>query len=787
MTLALQTEPEILPPTELLLHFLERVDDWCDPAEIASLAATVLRERMRQPVVSVFRYDAGADSLQLLADAPRGGSGMAVGSRLQPDGGALGTAIRSREVQRTLDAYAEPDFVRSLPGDTRSEVVIPVLRRGAVLGAIRLEYAGQNRPTAEAGPVAELLSQPLAVALEIEAARSAARAGKEGSRETRTARTLAAVADRLARTEDVAGGLQRVVAAAAELIPAGSAVALLRHRERQMLEVAAVAGDSPFPLGELIPVEGTVPGLVLTQGRPVTACPLVGPGRFCADDEGRRLHDALAVPLVFGGKTFGVVAVLNREGGRGASAEDVELLQSLASQAAAVEAIRQMGPLRQQISDASMIAEVGRAMTGTLGLDEVLGLVVQAAQLLVNAQCAAVGLRDETGESLTLVSTTGVLRESQGSSIPLQGSLMGWVVLHGEPVITPSVSEDSRGSEHEVRQGPGIVVPLESRGLILGALLVARREGAPEPRDADLDALRKLGAYAAIGIDNARLYEAQRELSTALRAQKKELERAYAELASSQERLLVSEKMAALGRVTAGIAHEINSPLGSILNCLQLASRYANEYRASANDPEVTPDDHLGIAGDLIDSLTLAEGAARRVAQFVRTIKSQTRLGEESITAFDPVGEVNNTVVLLQHELRNRDVQVKVEAEPGLRVLGDPTKFAVVVQNLLTNAIDAMAGSEGNVLVRLRSGEGSVVLEVEDHGCGIPEEIRPRIYDYLFTTKDVGQGTGLGLSMVHSIVASNFKGEVDFRSEVGVGTTFFITFPAPVQAFNHGP
>ena len=74
-----------------------------------------------------------------------------------------------------------------------------------------------------------------------------------------------------------------------------------------------------------------------------------------------------------------------------------------------------------------------------------------------------------------------------------------------------------------------------------------------------------------------------------------------------------------------------------------------------------------------------------------------------------------------------------------------------------------------------------MVLEVEDHGCGIPEEIRPRIFDYLFTTKDIGQGTGLGLSMVHSIVASNFKGEVDFRSEVGVGTTFFITFPVPAE------
>lgn len=781
MTLALQSESSSSTPAELLLHFLARVEDWSDLAGVASTVATVLRERLRQPVVSVLRCGSTPGSLQVLAVAPHG-AGMIPGTRFSPDHGTLIEAVRSGQPQRTVNAYVEPDFIRSLPGDTRSELAVPVVRAGTVLGVIHLEYASSGRLMAEADLLTDLFAQPLAVAMEIGAARASEDPSDQGvARLARQARALMSLADHLARSENLPEALQRVVSIAAELVPSEGTVLMLQHPERKMLEVVASAGTLEFPAGELIPLDGTIAGSALAQGRPVCAAPLGGDAeRFCAEDAARGIRDALVVPLKSGGKTFGAVAILNRVSDR-SSAEDVELLQSLADQASALEPMRQMGPLRQQISDASMIAEVGRAMTGTLGLDEVLMLVVQAAQMLVNGKCAAVGLLSETGDSVRLASTSGTLRKSQGTSMPLHGSLMGWVVTHGEAVITPGVSDDPRSAPGDLRMGPGVIVPLESRGQIRGALLVARREGAPEATDEDQDALKKLGAYAAIAIDNARLYEAQTELSRALQAQAAELERAYADLRSSQERLVVSEKMAALGRVTAGIAHEINSPLGSILNCLQLALSYAREYHASAGDPEVTVDDHLGIAGDLIDSLSLAEGAARRVAQFVRTIKSQTRMGEESIIHFDPVDEINNTIILLQHELRNRSVTVQVESERDLRITGDPAKFAVVVQNLLSNAIDALEGAEGAVTVRLRSEPERVVLEVEDHGCGIPEAIRPRIYDYLFTTKDVGQGTGLGLSMVHSIVTSNFKGDIDFRSEVGMGTTFFVTFPASAR------
>ncbi len=145
---------------------------------------------------------------------------------------------------------------------------------------------------------------------------------------------------------------------------------------------------------------------------------------------------------------------------------------------------------------------------------------------------------------------------------------------------------------------------------------------------------------------------------------------------------------------------------------------------------------------------------------------------------FDPALEVEGTVSLLQHELRTRNVSLHTEVQPELKLQGDPGKSRLVLQNLITNAVDAYGGAAGEVTVRLFATGTDLRLEVQDRGCGIPEEIHEKVFDYLFTTKDIGQGTGLGLATVHSIVTTHFEGTLGFQSEVEVGTTFFVIFPA---------
>lgn len=779
MTLALSTKTSPAEPS-FADELRSALEDMSDPSAAARAVARILRAHLELPTVSVYRYDAAGEVVVLLASEPASASSVAPGARLPLGSGMLATAVRAGEVQKIVNSYVEPDFVRSLPGETRSEIVVPIRSEDEVLGAIQLEYGSSQRPGDSHVAHTELAARELASVFR--SPRVVAVHGDEAAAaRLERAAELAAIAHHLAHNGDLRSGLERIAHGATRIVESSTGAILLRHESRQMLEVGAIAGDAHLEIGDLLPLDSSLAGRVAADARPRICSafgkPEIGnPEMLTSDDEGRGIRNALLVPLAAAGKVYGVLTVLNHPTGD-YSAEDVEALQSLADHAAAIEAMRTVGPLRQRLSDSSTIAEVGRAVTGTLGLDEVLAVVVRAAEMLVRSRCTAVALTTADELSLELAATAGTLLTRQGDTIPVIGSLLGWAVINGETVVADSLAEDPRRHESEPEQGPVVILPIESRNKVRGVLMAARAVGAQPPSESDVDALRKLAAYAAIAIENATLYREQTELSRKLQVQTEELERAYAELRTSQERLLVSEKMAALGRVTAGIAHEINSPLGGILNCLQMAQSYVGEYRSSIGDPEVGPEDHEAIAKDLTEALGLAEQSTRKVAQFVRTIKGQTRTGEEEKQAFDPAEEIEGVTALLQHQLRDRNIELDLQVENGLLVQGDSSKFGLIVQNLLSNAIDAFEGADGQVELRWLARDGKAVLEVQDHGTGIPESIRPRIYDYLFTTKDIGQGTGLGLSMVHSIVTSHFEGDIDFTSEEGVGTTFLLTFP----------
>lgn len=250
-----------------------------------------------------------------------------------------------------------------------------------------------------------------------------------------------------------------------------------------------------------------------------------------------------------------------------------------------------------------------------------------------------------------------------------------------------------------------------------------------------------------------------------------DLENLLRELRSTQEQLVMQEKMASLGNLVAGVAHEINNPIGAVYaaadvnaRCIDRIDRVAREYRTD-----------FGSTVELLrENNRITREASARIASIVKSLKSFARLDEATFQLADVNELIDTTITLLQHELGTR---VTVEREFGdiPRIGCFPTELNQAFMNILTNAIQAI---EGNGTIRITSGleNGKVVVSFADSGSGIPPEVLKKIFDPGFTTKGVGIGTGLGLSITYNIVKKH-DGEVDVRSSKGDGTVVTVWLP----------
>lgn len=261
-----------------------------------------------------------------------------------------------------------------------------------------------------------------------------------------------------------------------------------------------------------------------------------------------------------------------------------------------------------------------------------------------------------------------------------------------------------------------------------------------------------------------------------------ELARVNDTLRTNQALLLQTEKMAAVGRLTAGFAHELASPLGATLAAVDDLAALSCEYQRSIGDATVTLDDHRAIAKELAEAVALVRLATERSVKFVRGIRTHTRdPGPRAKESFDLAAVAAEAVELLAHAARSANVRVVVEKPPSpVRMVAVPSRMNQIVTNLVKNAIDAIGAESraGVVTLCVRREAADAVLEVADDGPGIAAEVAPRIFEPLFTTKAYGQGTGLGLSIVREIVQDELLGTVTARSTLGAGATFTVRVPA---------
>lgn len=421
---------------------------------------------------------------------------------------------------------------------------------------------------------------------------------------------------------------------------------------------------------------------------------------------------------------------------------------------------------KREVGQLRMLVKTGMILTAKLSLEAVLQRIANMACKLVNARYAALGVLDGKG-GLSRFITAGIDEATKRAigPLPVGKGILGVVVHEAKPLRLKDLAKDPRAHGFPANHPPMksfLGVPVISKGKVLGNLYVTEKQGAEEFSKGDEALAMTLATQAAIALENANLYE--------------ELRRSYNELKQSQQLLVRQEKLASLGRLAAGLAHELNNPLSSVAGFAEALQRRA------ATDEIASPSGRL----EFQEYVTMIQEEVDRAAAIVRRLLDFARQREPAFGLVDLSTVVMDAVSFVQRQASLANRQIVVSPFPGgCPVQADAQMLQQVFLNLLTNALDAIEdGGEVRIVAHRRrevggwaAGREWIDVAVSDTGSGISPENLARVFDPFFTTKEVGKGTGLGLAICQSIVEQH-RGTIEVRSDgLGKGTVVTVSLP----------
>ena len=491
----------------------------------------------------------------------------------------------------------------------------------------------------------------------------------------------------------------------------------------------------------------------------------------------------MVVPLLIGNQLVGALAVVHLEEHRHFDDNDLALLNMFGPLAAtAIENARLFEAERRKAGEQKALLDTMTDLSRKLELNQLLAAVLERAVFLLKVTGGELAIYHEDLKKLEVVASHNLGMNSGGVFLTPGEGAMGRVAETLEPLIIPDYQVwEGRSDKYTKTTARGVmVVPLLIGNQLVGALASVHLEEDRHFGHTDLTLLNMFAPLAATAIENARLFNKTTRLL-------EEAEQRATELKLTQRQLITAEKMASLGELTAGIAHEIQNPLNFVNNF----SEVNRELLAEMNDEidKENYDEVKALAKDITGNEEKINHHGKRADAIVKGMLQHSRSSSGIKEPTDINVLADEYLRLAYHGLRAKDKSFNAtmitdfDTTIGM-IHVIPQDMGRVILNLITNAFYVVdekkkqigGDYEPTVSVSTKKMGDIVEVKVKDNGNGIPQKVIDKIFQPFFTTKPTGQGTGLGLSLSYDIVKAH-GGELKVETKDGEGTMFLILLP----------
>ncbi len=392
--------------------------------------------------------------------------------------------------------------------------------------------------------------------------------------------------------------------------------------------------------------------------------------------------------------------------------------------------------LKRKIFDLYTIIEISRNFNAVLHYETLLDTFLLTSMGQVTASHSSLFLQsDDDPENLVLALSKGVsIPEIAKKKFKTKSNLTKYLTSLNRPVSVASLLEGhSNKKEQELLKcfDPGVVVPLIYRTKLRGLFIISEKVSGNAFDDDDIEFLSILGSQISVAIENARLYHSEKIATNQLRA--------------AQQRLINSERLAALGELSANVAHEINNPLGIIKNYMLLTR------------------DAIGDNEEAISHADIVSEEINRIAGIVRELLDFHRPKKEDFKEISVIDVLEEVIRLMSRQLDRQNIIIERNyGDSCPKIIGSADNLKQVFLNLIINALDAMP-DKGNLKISLLPKKNQLTIIFCDDGPGIPPELVTKVFEPFFTTKEPGKGTGLGLSVCYGIIKKH-NGSISFSN-----------------------